>query len=94
MAVSLKRNRWFFVTNQTPCPQLGDFLLQVFFLENYKSITKFLATLFHGKCYVLILAKNGLGYALGHFFINSSGRPGCFPRYVDLLGDINTSCYR
>jgi hypothetical protein len=27
--------------------------------------------------YVLILTKDGLGYFLDYFFINSSGHPGC-----------------
>jgi hypothetical protein len=30
---------------------------------------------FHGTSYVLILTKMFLGYILGHFFTNSSGRP-------------------
>jgi hypothetical protein len=33
------------------------------------------ATLFLGKSYVLILSKIGLGYFLGDYFTNSSGRP-------------------
>jgi hypothetical protein len=31
---------------------------------------------FHGKRTALILTMNGLGYILGDFFSNSSGRPG------------------
>jgi hypothetical protein len=34
------------------------------------------ATYFHGKSYVFVLAKNGLGYILGDFFTNASGHPG------------------
>jgi hypothetical protein len=43
--------------------------------ENYRSITKVDATLFHGKSSLLILTENGLGYNLGDFLKNSSGHP-------------------
>jgi hypothetical protein len=53
---------------------LGDYLhLAVF--GNNKSSPHFWATQSHSQGYVLILAKNGLGYILGEFFTNSSGHP-------------------
>jgi hypothetical protein len=36
---------------------------------------KFLANLFHGRSYALILTKGGLRHTLGDFFTNSSGHP-------------------
>jgi hypothetical protein len=44
------------------------------FFENDRSRTNF-RILFPDKSYVLILTKNGLGYILGDFHINSSGHP-------------------
>jgi hypothetical protein len=41
------------------------------FLEKYKSSSHFWATFFHSYFWL----KNRLGYILGHFFKNSSGRP-------------------
>jgi hypothetical protein len=49
---------------------LGSFLKIM-----YMSSAYFWATLFHGKCYALILTKNGLSYILGDVFTNSSGHP-------------------
>jgi hypothetical protein len=46
------------------------------FSVNYRSSTTLKATVFHCKVYVLILAKNGLGYILADFLTNSSGHPG------------------
>jgi hypothetical protein len=43
--------------------------------ENYRSISNFGATFFHGASYVLIRAKNWLGDILGDIFTNSSGHP-------------------
>jgi hypothetical protein len=48
--------------------------------ENYISIAKFWATLFHSASYVLVLIKNGLGHILGDFFTNSYGHPGSVPQ--------------
>jgi hypothetical protein len=45
-------------------------------LENYRNSPQFCATYFQSRDYVSILTKNGLGYILGDYFTNSSGRPG------------------
>jgi Na+-translocating ferredoxin:NAD+ oxidoreductase RnfD subunit len=39
------------------------------------ALAHFLAFLFHGKGYALILTKNVFGYILGYLFANSSGHP-------------------
>jgi hypothetical protein len=63
--------------------RLGEFLSIVFFVQffdNYKISPNFLATIYNGENYVLLLGNNGLG----DFFKNSSGHPGYgdifFPR--------------
>jgi hypothetical protein len=43
--------------------------------NNKKGVAQCLDYFFQGKNYRIILAKNGLGYFLGHFFTNSSGHP-------------------
>jgi hypothetical protein len=58
---------------------LGEFLpngpMFIFgsFLKIKKSSKNNWAICFQSKSYVLIMAKNGLGYILGDFFKNSSG---------------------
>jgi hypothetical protein len=47
---------------------MGDSLIRVgSYFENYTNRTHFLATLFHGSGYSVILAKNVLGKILGVF---------------------------
>jgi hypothetical protein len=58
----------------------GDQIRRVFinFVIVYTSdsfCANFWSTSFSSKNCVSILTKNGLGYILGHFFPNSSGRP-------------------
>jgi hypothetical protein len=45
--------------------------------ENHRISAYLWATFFHPTSYVLILAKNWLGYIFGDFFTNSSGHPVC-----------------
>jgi hypothetical protein len=40
----------------------------------------------HGKSYVLILKKNGLGSVLGDFFTNSSGHPAALTKKREKIG--------
>jgi hypothetical protein len=47
--------------------------------ENDRSRANFLATFFHGKSHVLILAKIGLATFWAIFFTNSSGHPAFEP---------------
>jgi hypothetical protein len=51
---------------------IGMYIHQCFFL---KISTNTCDTFFHGKSYVSMLTKNGLGYNLGDFFTNASGHP-------------------
>jgi hypothetical protein len=46
-----------------------------FFLKNKEVPTWLLSYFFQQKMCALILTKNGLGYILGDFFTNTSGRP-------------------
>jgi hypothetical protein len=53
--------------------RLGEFspfgpLITLYSFFNYRSSPNFLTTIFHGKSYVLILIKNGLGFPFGRFF--------------------------
>jgi hypothetical protein len=52
---------------------LGDCFLWEVLCKNIAVV--FFITRFHGKSYVLILTKTGLGYILGDFFTNASGHP-------------------
>jgi hypothetical protein len=53
---------------------LGEFshIGQIF--EKYRNIPNLWTSTSSGKSCALILTKNGLGYILGDFFTNSSGR--------------------
>jgi hypothetical protein len=42
---------------------------------NYTFTLIVVAAFFHGKKFVLIVRKDGLGYSLGDFFAVSSGHP-------------------
>jgi hypothetical protein len=54
MAVSLKENNWFFVTDQTPCPNsLGTFLKFTEVAQKYGIV------FFFGRSYALGLSKMG-----------------------------------
>jgi hypothetical protein len=53
---------------------LGDCFLWEVLCKNIAVV--FFITRFHGKSYVLILTKSGLGYVLGDFFSGSPGHPG------------------
>jgi hypothetical protein len=52
----------------------GCFLLAVFLIIEVAQILGSIFSMRQAR-YVLILAKNGLGYIFGDFFTNSSGRP-------------------
>jgi hypothetical protein len=50
-------------------------VINVQFIENYRSSAKPWAAFFQSTSYVLILTKKWLCYTLGDFFKNSSGHP-------------------
>jgi hypothetical protein len=63
---------------------------RLFTLGNFLKITK-VANIFGLPFSTLIWAKNGLGYALGDFFKNTSGHPGVA---VKNGGEKNFHCLR
>jgi hypothetical protein len=69
--VLLKRSK----CSPTRVTSLEEFSPIGHFFEYYESSRKFWATFPHSSGFILILAKNGLGYIFGDFFTISSGHP-------------------
>jgi hypothetical protein len=62
------------------------------FLSKISEVAKMYgATFFHGRSYLIILAKNGFGYILGDFF-NSSGHPGRSQLHVKMITTESLEC--
>jgi hypothetical protein len=68
---------WKFVQSGHPVCQQGVIFNFRQWFENHRISAYLWATFFHPTSYVLILAKNWLGYIFGDFFTNSSGHPVC-----------------
>jgi hypothetical protein len=63
------------VTRLDDFSPIGQWLTFEGFLKNTKVAQKTWTNFHSGNSSVLILTRNGLGYILGDFFTNSSGRP-------------------